>query len=118
MKFFMMMLLALAIFLGCTDSKQYVAEKTEGYKPNLLLNKDNSFIFKVNLCQGIGTIKGNFTKSGDKVVLNVKERDFEGFSGDSEKVFTLTVVSRNELRFTSDVNVACGPKKGEIFTVK
>ena len=117
MRYFIIVLVLAAFFIGCGDSKHFIANGTQGYKPNLTLHKNKTFVFKVNLCQGIGTIKGNYTKKGKKLILHVKERDFSGFSGDKIQNFILYIVDNKKLKFMDNADVGCGPRKGEIFTV-
>ena len=51
--------------------------------PRFILNdNEGTFEFRVNLLEGMGNILGDFYFEDEKLIMDVKQRDFGGFTGD------------------------------------
>ena len=68
------------------------------YTPYIRFSRNGTFTFRVNLYEGMGTIKGTYKRSGSSITCRVKSRDFNGFTGDKVKSFKLTL--KNEKTIT------------------
>lgn len=69
----------------------------------LTLNSDNTFKMKVNLCEGIGEIKGTYVKDNQAITLNIKDKDFFGFVGDDITTMNLNIRSDGNLKINDQI---------------
>jgi hypothetical protein len=97
--------------------------------PYLLLNlyAGNTFMMKINLCEGIGTLYGTYAEEAGAYLMSVQRRDFSGFAGEDVQEFAFIKVSgdaaqtQGALRFTmTEMNsmLACGPFDGYLYTAQ
>jgi hypothetical protein len=82
--------------------------------PIMLLTSPDSFILRVNLCQGTGFIKGNFYLLDSNLKFVVTNQDFHGFSSDSQKVFLMKIISDEELIYNG-MMIGCYPHNNDVF---
>lgn len=60
---------------------------SDEYQPSIEVFRDGTFIMKVNLYEGMGTIEGVFIQDEDLLYMTVTSRDFSGFVGDDVDSF-------------------------------
>lgn len=82
----------------CEDTTNY----SEGYFPYVDLYSDGTFLFSVNLGEGMGTITGTYSVDGDYIYLYVESRDFSGFYGDDQDTITFFIVDSSNIELYSD----------------
>ena len=94
----------------CEDTVNYSA----GYYPYLELFADGTFYLYVNLGEGMGTIEGTYSESGDYVDLYVTYRDFTGYLGADYETITFFIIDDYTLElYSDDIGVTYS---GEFFT--
>lgn len=72
-----------------------------GYEPELELNADGTFMFLVNLFEGMGNVYGTYELDGDIYTFYVSERNFGGFAGDDVDKFEM-MISGDTLIYLND----------------
>lgn len=70
---------------------------SKGYEPTLTLNQDGTFTLTENLAEGMGTYKGTYQISGNKLILSITEVNFSGFAGDDLKTIEFTINNKDTL---------------------
>jgi len=76
----------------------------------LRLEGKSFFELRVNLCASLKTIIGKFHVKDGQIILNLKKKDVLQLK---QNTFSLRILPRDRLEFIE--NIACGPKKGDIF---
>lgn len=85
------------------------------YQPTLKLRGyDRTFELKVNLCEGMGLLKGTYTVNGNDITLTVTEKLCSGYIGIDEATYKFSIVEEDTLRYDSNY-IVCSPQPGDLF---
>lgn len=95
----------------------YTTLNTEGEKSILELNDDGTFSFKVNLCEGIGNIKGNYKEENNTITLTDLTKDFAGsFVGTELRQIVLN--RENEIKLVIKNQIGCISENDSLELIK
>lgn len=86
----------------------------EKYYPTLTLKSDRTFLFTVNLGQGMGDIRGTYVNQPKKLILYVSKIEFAGYAGDDAKKIVFLKKSDGSIVLRDpDVGIVL---EGSVFT--
>lgn len=82
--------------------EKYVA-KDDQYSV-LILRSNNTFTMDVNLCEGIGSYEGTYSKDDKKLTLTIDKIDFKGFLGDDFKSISFNILKNGNLKLNQQIS--------------
>lgn len=97
----------------------FVSHSSVWMKPDplttLVLEDDGTFSMNVNVCSGVGSINGKYTKNDNQIILNDIEYSFTGFVGDNLESITFDFQDEGNLKINNQVGCVF---EGSIFSKK
>ena len=79
-----------------------------------IIYDDNIFKLEVNLCEGQGSIYGNYNYEYNKIYCKVEKKTFSGFIGDNIRNFYINILSEDVIEYEGS-RIGCAPIYKSIF---